>query len=116
MKSALWVGVREGFWLGVPVAVVLAGWGAQWPLGLVWGWGAVAVGRAVRWALIGVALREGTGPRAAGLIAVGRQALVAGLALAGPALGLPPLALAGGLLLPTLGRWIWTVRLVRSIG
>ncbi len=116
MRGALWVGVREGLWLGLPAALafVAMGWSVLWPLGLLWGWGAVAVGRVLRWALVRGALREGSLARAAGLIAVGRQVVVAALAFAGPVIGLPPWAVVGGLLLPILGRWIWTVHLVWS--
>lgn len=112
----MWVGVGEGIGLALPVALglLVLGWG--WAVGVLWGLAVVAGGRLMRWWLLKVLVREGGRGLAAGLVAVARQALVALLAFGGIALGLPPLAIAGGLLLPTVGRWIWTVRVVRSTG
>ncbi|MCX7750481.1 MAG: hypothetical protein N2320_02835 [Candidatus Bipolaricaulota bacterium] len=115
--SGLWdAGLREAVGLALPLAVGISVLGWTWPLGVFVGLGAVASGRLLRWGLIAILRREGGGGLAAGLAGTVRHIFVSLLALGGVALGLPPLAVSAGLLLPTLGRLIWTVRVVRSVG
>lgn len=104
----------EGLAVGVPVAAGLLAVGGLWTAGLVWGLGAVAAGRLVRWGLLQVAGRGGGGGWSAGLVGAARQVFVSVLAVGGVGAGLPPLAVVGGLLVPTVGRWLWTVRLARA--
>lgn len=108
--------MAEGLGLALPAAVGLLVLGWPWSLGLLVGVAAVGVGRLVRWGLVGVLLREGGGGIAAGLAGVARHLLVTILAVGGVLAGLPPLAVAAGLLVPSVGRWIWTVRLARTAG
>lgn len=118
VRDAVCVGMDEGFGLAALAAVglLVLGWGWVWPVGLLWGFATVGAGRVVRWGLVVLMLREGGGGLAAGLSAVARQLLVSLLAVGGVLTGLPPLAVAGGLLIPSLGRWCWTVRLARTPG
>jgi len=114
-RQAIWVGIEEGVWLAVPTALGLLALGWEWSVGLLWGFAAVAGGRLVRWGFLTVIVREGRGGfAAAGLSAVARQFFLVSLSLGGVLAGLPPLAVAGGLLVPTVGRWIWTVRVART--
>ncbi len=115
-RGGVWVGMGEGLVVAVPVAAGLLAVGGWWAAGLLWGLAAVAAGRLARWGLLQVVVREGGGGGAAGVAGVARQALVSVLAVGGVMAGLPPLAVAGGLVLPTVGRWIWTVRLARTLG
>lgn len=108
--------MREGLAVGLPVAVGLLAVGVWWTAGLVWGLAVVAAGRLVRWGLLQVAGRGGGGGWSAGLAGAARQMLVSMLAVGGVEAGLPPLAVVGGLLVPTVGRWLWTVRLARASG
>lgn len=116
MRQAIWVGMGEGLWLAVPVAVGLLVLGWQWSVGLLWGFAVVGAGRLVRWGLLTVMLGEGRGGFVAGLSGVVRQLFVALLAAGGIVAGLPPLAVGGGLLIPSVGVWWWMVRLARSAG
>jgi hypothetical protein len=104
--------------LGLAVATALGllvlGW--EWSVGLGWGFAAVGAGRLVRWGFLKVLVREGRGGVAAGLSGLARQLFLSLVAVGGILAGLPPLAVAGGLLVPTVGRWIWTVRLARTPG
>lgn len=116
VRQGIWVGMGEGSWLAVPIALGLLVLGWEWSVGLLWGFAAVGAGRLVRWGLLKVMLRDGQGGFAAGLSGVARQFFIALFAAGGIVAGLPPLAVAGGLLVPTLGRWVWTVRLARALG
>lgn len=113
---AVWLGMGESLGLAFALALALLALGWSWGVGLLVGFAAVGIGRIVRWCLIALILREGGGGWAAGLSAVARYLLVAFLAVGAILSGLPALAVAGGLLLPTLGRWVWMVRLARAAG
>ncbi len=115
VRQGIWVGMEEGLWLALPVAVGLFFLGWEWSVGLGWGIAGVGAGRLVRWGFLKVIVREGRG-RAAALPALARQLFLALFAAGGIVAGLPPLAVAAGLLIPTIGRWIWTVRLARVPG
>lgn len=115
-RQGIWIGMREGSWLALPMALGLLVCGWEWSVGLLWGFAAVGAGRLVRWGLLTVVLREGQRGFAAGLSGLARQLFIVLFAAGGILAGLPPLAVAGGLLVPTLGRWIWTVRLARALG
>lgn len=116
VREAVWLGMGEGLGLALPLALgfLILGW--EWPVGLLWGFAAVGIGRLVRWNLIALMLREGGGGLAAGLTGVARHLLVSFLTVGGILAGLPALAVAGGLLIPTLGRFFWMVRLARTPG
>ncbi|QAA76422.1 MAG: hypothetical protein BIP78_0656 [Candidatus Bipolaricaulis sibiricus] len=117
VRQAIWVGMGECVLFAVPIALgllVALGWG--WSIGLLWGVATVGVGRLVRWGFLSILLREGRNGRAAGGASLARYVLVALLAVGGVLAGLPPLAVAGGLLLPSVGLWCWTVRVARTSG
>lgn len=114
--GALDAGLGEAVVLALPVAGGLALLGWQWPVGVLVGLASVVAGRLVRRGLVRVVRREGGGGLAAGLGGTLRHLLVSLLALGGIGLGLPPWAVIAGLLLPTAGRWAWTVRLARTPG
>lgn len=76
------------------------GW--RWGAGLLWGVGEIALGRAISWAYYPVLRRTPRVALAAGAMAGGRLLLYGALAALGIALGLEPLAICGGLLLPGL--------------
>jgi len=116
VRQGIWVGMGESVWLALPVALGLLALGWEWSVGLLWGLAAVGAGRLVRWGLLTVMRREGGTGITAGLSGFARHLFIALLASGGILAGLPPLAVAGGLLVPTLGRWIWTVRLARALG
>lgn len=116
VRQAIWVGMGEGLGLALPLALGLLVLGWEWSLGLMWGFAVVGGGRLVRWGFLHVLLREGRGGVAAGLAAVARHLFLFLLAAGGILAGLPPLAVAGGLVIPTVGRWLWTVRFARALG
>ncbi len=116
VRRAIWVGMGESLGLALPLALGLLILGWEWSLGLVWGIAAVGAGRLARWGFVTMLLRDGRGGFAAGLAAIARHLLLSLLAVGGVLAGLPPLAVGGGLLLPTVGRWAWTVRFARTPG
>lgn len=108
--------MREGLGLVLigALAFLLRGWG--WSVGLLVGFAAVGIGRLARWGFVRVLVRDQGSGLAAGLAGFARHVFVSLLAVGGILAGLPALAVAGGLLIPTVGRWIWTVRLARTPG
>jgi hypothetical protein len=91
----------------IPIAAGLSPLGWAWAVGVLGGVGAVAVGRLVGYLFAKTLPHGGRGGLAAGLMGFARQLLVAALAFGGIALGLEPLAVALGLLLPPFGLWIY---------
>jgi len=116
VRHAIWVGMREGLWVALPTAVGFLALGWEWAVGLGWGFAAVGAGRLARWGFVMAMLRDGRGGAAAGLSGLARHLFLALFAVGGVVAGLPPLAVAAGLVVPTVGRWIWTVKLARAPG
>ncbi|MGC9529704.1 MAG: hypothetical protein ACP5G2_03695 [Candidatus Bipolaricaulaceae bacterium] len=105
VRGAVWIGIREAAVLAVPVGAALLALGPRWAGGLVWGVAAVTAGRLAGWWSWQLLRDEGRPAVGAGLSALARQLLMGGLAVAGIAAGLAPLAVAAGLCLPPLCLW-----------
>lgn len=116
LHDAILVGVKEGGLLAAVLggALLIVGW--RWSLGVLGGVAAVAIGRLVWGQLVAILVRERGGRIAAGVASLVRQVLIGGLAVGGILSGLPPLAVAGGLLLVALGSVMGTVNVARSSG
>ncbi len=95
------VGLPEAAALGALIALILSvflGW--RWGVGLLWGIGEIALGRAVAWSFYPALRGTAKVGLAAGLMAASRLLLYAGLAFLGIRLSLEPLGICAGLLLP----------------
>ncbi|HEU68368.1 MAG TPA: hypothetical protein ENN53_04030 [Candidatus Acetothermia bacterium] len=113
-REAILVGLKEGGLLAAVLAAALLPVSWRWSLGVVGGVAAVAIGRLVWGQLLAILVRDRGGRVAASAASFIRQVLVGGLAVGGIGVGLPPLAVAGGLLLAALGRVVGTVNLART--
>lgn len=106
MLRAALVGIPEAFLAVVPLGVGLGlAFDWRWGLGLAVGPAAVAAGRLVSYFFLRALFEEGRGAWAAGLMSPARLFLMGAVAMGGIGLGLPPLAVAGGLALAPLSLW-----------
>ncbi len=83
--------------LGLGVAL---GW--RWGVGVLWGVGAIVLGHGVSWAYLPLLMRAPRPGPAAGAMAGARLLLYAAVSLLGISLGLAPLGVCAGLLIPGL--------------
>ncbi len=90
LKVAL-VGIPEAFLVVIPLGVGLAA--------------AVTAGRLVNLFFLRALVEEGRGAWKAALLSPARLLLTGAIAIGGISLGLPPLAVVGGLSLPPLVLW-----------
>jgi len=105
LKVAL-VGIPEAFLVVIPLGVGLAvalDW--RWGLGVGLGAAAVTAGRLVNLFFLRALVEEGRGAWKAALLSPARLLLTGAIAIGGISLGLPPLAVVGGLSLPPLVLW-----------
>ena len=103
-KASL-IGLPEAFGVGIPLALGLGAISPAWSGGVLLGLTAVAAGRLVGTLFLRALPRGGRVGLAAGLMGAARLFLMAGIAVGGICLGLPPLAVAAGLALPPLVLW-----------
>ncbi len=97
------LGIWPAFGVGILGTVVLGltlGW--RWGLGLLWGIGVIAVGRWLAWQyLLWIPRGRAFGPWVGTMGGI-RVLIYGALAVLGIALGLSPLSICGGMLLPGL--------------
>lgn len=99
--------LRESAFLGVLTLVVLLFLAPEWAGGFVFG-------LAILWALRGAfTWIVRFWPQTLGLMAMGKNLALAGLAIGGILLGLNPVGVALGLFLWPVSLWIWALRHVR---
>ncbi|MBC7220233.1 hypothetical protein H5T55_01910 [Candidatus Bipolaricaulota bacterium] len=116
LRDAILVGVKEGGLLAAVLAAALLVVGWRWSLGVVGGMAAVVIGRLAWGHLVAILVWDRGGRVAAAVASLVRQGLAGGLAVGGILVGLPPLAVVGGVLLAVLGRVVGTVNLARASG
>ena len=102
--------LKESLALGALGFLALLFLRREWLPGFVYGFLLVFF---VRWGYVYLA-RLGHKAALLGLLAFAKQVLLAGLAILGILLGLPPIGVALGLFLWPLSLWIWAFRHVRE--